>query len=160
MWSARRFGLQAAFFLPTSCEPSVMERMLCSPLVDFLAFPPASVSNSALEISMPNVRPIHTSASISRNQFLQVGFSGALGLGLADLATGRKANAAMESNALFGRAKSVVLLFLSGAPSHQDIWDLKPDAPAEVRGEFRPIDTVASGVQIGPHVPRLAMVAE
>ena len=66
----------------------------------------------------------------------------------------------MASSPLFGRAKSVILLFLSGAPSHQDIWDLKPEAPAEVRGEFRPIDTVVPGVQIGPHVPRLALVAD
>ena len=109
---------------------------------------------------MPQLPRIQSTSAISRNRFLQVGFSGALGLGLADLATGRKVNAETGSNALFGRAKSVVLLFLSGAPSHQDIWDLKPDAPAEVRGEFRPIDTVAPGVQIGPHVPRLAMVAD
>ena len=109
---------------------------------------------------MLKLEPILSTAAISRQRFLQVGFSGALGLGLADLSTARKVSAGMGSNALFGRAKSVVLLFLSGAPSHQDIWDLKPDAPAEVRGEFRPIATVAPGVQIGPHVPRLAMVAD
>ena len=80
------------------------------PAIDVLAFPLASAFDSALELSMPNLRPIHSPAAISRSRFLQVGFSGALGLGLADLATGRKASAAMESNALFGRAKSVVLV--------------------------------------------------
>ena len=97
---------------------------------------------------------------ISRHRFLQVGYSGMLGFGLADLIAGRSAKAASDSSSLSGRAKSVILLFLSGAPSHQDIWDLKPHAPAEVRGEFRPIDTVAPGVQIGPHLPRLALVAD
>ena len=97
---------------------------------------------------------------ISRHRFLQVGYSGMLGLGLVDLIAGRSAKAASDSSSLSGRAKSVILLFLSGAPSHQDIWDLKPHAPAEVRGEFRPIDTVAPGVQIGPHLPRLALVAD
>jgi len=79
---------------------------------------------------------------------------------MADMFVGQKAVAGTAASSLFGRAKSVILLFLTGAPSHQDIWDLKPDAPAEVRGEFRPIDTVTPGVQIGPHVPRLAMVAD
>ena len=109
---------------------------------------------------MSNLRPLNRTSLMSRNRFLQVGYSGLLGMGLANLASVKQANAAPEVSSLFGRAKSVVLLFLTGAPSHQDIWDLKPDAPSEVRGEFRPIDTVAPGVQIGPHVPRLAMVAD
>src|SRR5690606_35952006 len=47
-----------------------------------------------------------------------------------------------------------------GGPSHIDIWDLKPDAPAEIRGEFRPIDTRVPGLQITEHLPRLAQRAD
>jgi hypothetical protein len=49
---------------------------------------------------------------------------------------------------------------LFGAPAHQDIWDLKPDSPAEVRGPFQPIATAAPGIQLGEHVPKIASVAD
>ncbi|QDU18949.1 DUF1501 domain-containing protein [Urbifossiella limnaea] len=55
-----------------------------------------------------------------------------------------------------GRAKSVILLYLLGGAATQDMWDLKPAAPAEIRGEFRPIDTSVPGVRIGEHLPRTA----
>src|SRR5262245_54922389 len=54
------------------------------------------------------------------------------------------------------RARSVVLFNLLGGPPHLDMVDLKPDAPAEIRGEFHPIPTSAPGVQICEHLPRLA----
>ncbi len=110
---------------------------------------------------MSSARPsYHRASMLCRRQLLQAGYSAALGLGLSGVLKGRKASAASISTPLFGRAKSVIFIFLTGAPSHQDIWDLKPDAPAEVRGDFRPIDTNVPGVQIGPHVPRLAAVAD
>ncbi len=56
----------------------------------------------------------------------------------------------------FGRAKSCILLFMWGGPAHQDTWDLKPEAPVEIRGEFRPISTVVPGIEIGEHFPLLA----
>src|SRR5438067_12272279 len=55
-----------------------------------------------------------------------------------------------------GRAKNVILLYLLGGAATQDMWDLKPDAPAEVRGEFKPIATSAPGVRICEHLPRTA----
>src|SRR5438105_4710315 len=55
-----------------------------------------------------------------------------------------------------GKAKSVILLYLLGGAATQDMWDLKPDAPKEVRGEFKPVATSAPGVQIGEHLPRTA----
>jgi len=60
----------------------------------------------------------------------------------------------------FGRAKSVIFLFLQGAPSHIDLWDPKPAAPAEIRGEFAPIATSASGVFIGEVLPKIACEAD
>ena len=56
--------------------------------------------------------------------------------------------------------RSAILVFLGGGPSHQDTFDLKPQAPAEYRGQFRPIRTAASGVEICEHMPKLARSAE
>src|SRR5437867_3794178 len=52
-----------------------------------------------------------------------------------------------------GKAKNVMVLFLFGGAAHQDMWDLKPDAPVEIRGEFRPVATTAPGIQICEHLP-------
>ena len=94
-------------------------------------------------------------SGLSRKEFLQVGFSGMLGLGLAEVLAG-KAVAGPDA----GKARNVILVFLTGAPAHQDIWDLKPHAPSESRGEFRPIDTNVAGMQVGLHIPLLAQVAD
>src|SRR5438132_11513157 len=95
---------------------------------------------------------------MTRRQWLRVGGLGAAGLVLPDLLRGRAAVPAAES-ASFGRAKACILCFLFGAPAHQDIWDLKPDAPADVRGEFRPIASSVPGVWLGEHIPRIAQSA-
>ncbi len=91
---------------------------------------------------------------VPRRTVLQVGALGALGLTLPGLLRGRAA-----LGAPFARAESCVVVFLNGGPSHLDMWDMKPDAPAEVRGEFRPIATPADGVQLSEHLPRLARLA-
>lgn len=96
--------------------------------------------------------------AIHRREFLQVGYSGLLGLGLSSLYEGQ-AQAAASGNATGSserRAKSVVLVFLTGAPSHLDMFDPKPDAPAEIRGEFDTIATRTPGLLVGEHLPRLA----
>ena len=59
-----------------------------------------------------------------------------------------------------GKAKSVILIFNAGAPSHIDLWDLKPQAPENVRGPFNPIATNVRGVQISELLPRLAQRAD
>lgn len=106
----------------------------------------------------PAVRLHHHCLGLSRREALQVGFSGLLGLNFSQ-ALGRQA-AATDHTSTFGRAKSVILVFCTGAPAHQDIWDLKPEAPKEVRGEFAPADTNVPGVQITPHLPSLARMAD
>src|SRR5262245_38088574 len=55
-----------------------------------------------------------------------------------------------------GRGKVCIVLWMTGGPSHLDTFDLKPEARAEVRGEFRPIDTAVTGIQISEHFPRFA----
>lgn len=102
----------------------------------------------------------HTQFGIapSRRAALQVGFSGLLGLGFTEMLCG--AARADGTSPGFGRAKSVILVFQTGAPAHQDIWDLKPEAPAEIRGEFKPVETNVPGVLVGPHIPKLAAIAD
>jgi hypothetical protein len=61
-----------------------------------------------------------------------------------------------QTDRSFGRAKSCILLFMWGGPAHQDTWDMKPDAPAEIRGQFQPISTNVPGIQVCEHFPQLA----
>jgi hypothetical protein len=86
---------------------------------------------------------------LSRRNFLQLGAFGA-GLTLADALRARAASKPARPGKPF---KSAVFVYLPGGPSHMDMYDLKPDAPAEFRGEFKPISTNVSGVQICEYMP-------
>jgi hypothetical protein len=87
-------------------------------------------------------------AGVTRREWLYLGGLAASGLTLPRLlAAGRPAKA---------RAKSCLLIFMEGGPSHIDLWDMKPDAPAEVRGEFKPVRTTVPGVHVCEHLPRFA----
>jgi len=88
---------------------------------------------------------------VSRRVALQAGASSLLGLNLEHLAPLRAENANPTRS-----ARSVIYIFLSGGLGQHDSFDLKPDAPAEIRGEFRPIATATPGVQICEHLPMLA----
>ena len=91
---------------------------------------------------------------INRRNFLQIGAFGA-GLTLADVL---RLQAAQEPGASLKRTanKAAIMIYLPGGPSHMDMWDLKPDAPKEFRGEFNPINTNVPGVQICEHMPMQA----
>lgn len=89
--------------------------------------------------------------AFDRRDFLRVGAAGVIGAGLPFAP--KLAQAASSGT---GRAKSVLLVLLSGGPSQLDMWDPKPDAPAEVRGEFSSINTTLPGVSICEHMPKLA----
>ena len=93
---------------------------------------------------------------INRRSFLQVGSLG-LGAGAFSLADINRAEAARAAAGLStSRHKSVINIFLGGGPPHQDMFDLKPDAPTEIRGEFKPIATNVPGIQIGECFPQIA----
>ncbi len=92
--------------------------------------------------------PINRGLLLSRRGFVQAGCSTALGLSLARNA------AAAESKPR--KVKSVIIVFLTGAASHHDTFDMKPEAPAEIRGQFKPISTSVPGLQICEHLPLLA----
>src|SRR5438093_1045404 len=83
----------------------------------------------------------------------------ASGAGLAGLGPVPGSPALTTTGAVGGAAESTILFFLSGGASHIDTWDLKPDAPAEYRGPFRPIATSAPGVCLCEHLPLLAKEA-
>src|SRR5688500_15013004 len=91
--------------------------------------------------------PYRLCTGITRRDALRVGALGLAGFGLADVLR-LQAEAATLSGAPRGRAKSIVMIHLGGGPSHVDTYDPKPDAPSEVRGEFKAIDTNLPGVRI------------
>ena len=93
----------------------------------------------------------------TRRGFLRAGSLSLLGLSLPQLLAARAMGQSLGKLAgVPHKAKSCILLFMWGGPAHQDTWDLKPDAPAEVRGEFKPIATSVPGIQICEHFPQLA----
>jgi uncharacterized protein (DUF1501 family) len=98
-------------------------------------------------------------ASISRREWLQVGYAGLLGVGLPSL-VGSQSSGAEARPRTSREARSVIVVFLTGAPSHLDTFDPKPDAPPEVRGEFKTIATRVPGLRIGEHLPLLAARAD
>ncbi len=91
---------------------------------------------------------------VSRRSFLRIGAMGVAGLTLADLLR-LEAEAGVVSS-----GKALINIFLAGGPSHTDLFDLKPDAPSEFRGEFSPIKTNVSGMEICELMPRLAKMAD
>ena len=90
---------------------------------------------------------------MNRRGFMKIGAFGA-GLTLADML--RSKAQATQTGSAPTAAKSAIMIYLPGGPSHMDMYDLKPDAPVEYRGEFRPIQTNVNGVQISEHFPRQA----
>lgn len=91
---------------------------------------------------------------VSRRDALRIGALGVGGLTLADL---------LRADAQSGQSnshKAVIMIYMCGAPSHQDMYDLKMDAPAEIRGEFRPIPTNVPGIEISEHMPRTAAIMD
>src|SRR6266446_1878947 len=116
-------------------------------------------------LSIPGL-PGSTCDGFSRRELLRVGGAGLFGLSLAQVLQLQAAQKAIaqepgkptkdKPKSGFGRAKNVILIFLQGGPSHLDIWDNKPDAPADVRGDFKPIKTNVEGIMLSEVMPKLA----
>src|ERR1041384_3169520 len=87
---------------------------------------------------------------VSRRHFLKIGALGLGGFALPQLLQAESASGVRRSH------KAVIMIFLPGGPSHQDMFDLKMDAPAEIRGEFKPISTKVPGIQICEHLALIA----
>jgi hypothetical protein len=93
---------------------------------------------------------------ITRRTLLEAGTLSVAGLSLSSLLRAEAAEAPRQTR---GKAKSCIIVFLNGGPSHLDMWDMKPEGPAEIRGEFKPINTPVAGIQVSEHLPRLATLA-
>ena len=91
---------------------------------------------------------------VSRREILKIGALGLGGMSLPQLLQAESQSGSSK------RQKAVIMIYMCGAPSHQDMYDLKMDAPAEIRGEFRPIETRVPGFQICEHLPRLGNIAD
>lgn len=91
---------------------------------------------------------------VSRRDFLKIGGLALGGVSLPQLLQAQEANGAGRSH------KAIIMIFLPGGPPHQDMWDIKVDAPAEIRGEFKPIQTTVPGIEISEMFPRIAGMME
>ncbi|CAN5903918.1 DUF1501 domain-containing protein [soil metagenome] len=108
---------------------------------------------------------LHTNCeSVSRRDCLKLGLGALIGGGLGDALRlrGRSAEAGMVSRfgAGAGQAKSCILIWMDGGPSHYETFDPKPDAPAEIRGQYDPIETAIPGVHFSKHMTRLSSIAD
>src|SRR3989440_4393719 len=91
---------------------------------------------------------------VSRRNFIKIGALGMGGLALPQLLKAEAASGIRRS------PKAVIMIYLPGGPPHQDMFDLKTDAPSEIRGEFKPIKTKVPGLQICEHLPRIAAMTD
>ena len=91
---------------------------------------------------------------IARRDFLRIGGSAMGGFSLTELLSAESQNNIGSSN------KSLIMIYMPGGPPHQDMYDIKIDAPSEIRGEFNPIKTNVPGVQICEHLPKIASIAD
>jgi hypothetical protein len=106
-------------------------------------------------LQFESTKGVHSCDGLTRRDFLRVGAlsAGAVSLSLADFHR-------LHGEGSRGGGINCILLFLVGGPSQLDTWDLKPDAPSEVRGPFRPIRTNVPGISISEHFPQMARIAD
>lgn len=97
---------------------------------------------------------------VSRREAMRVGGLGAVGLSLPQLIQARSAQAASGSGLAFGKARSVILFWLSGGPPQHETWDPKPNAPEQIRGGFGTITTKTPGYFVGELMPKTAQLTD
>lgn len=98
---------------------------------------------------------------VSRRALLRVGGSGLLGISLGSMLRLQAATAAPIGAAPgWAKAKSIIMVYLQGGPSHLDLWDPKPDTPDNVRSAFKPIDTKVPGIQVMETLPKLSQITD
>ena len=96
-------------------------------------------------------------SGVNRRSFLTAGAAGMAGLSLPHWLSLSAAGAVDPSKA---KIKNCITLFLVGSPGHLDTWDMKPDAPEDIRGKFKPISTNVSDIQICEHFPLMARMMD
>src|SRR6188474_2595541 len=101
--------------------------------------------------------PVCSGHGVTRRSFLTAGASGLVGLSLPGVLNMEAQGAVNNSGP---RIKNCITLFLVGSPGHLDTWDMKPDAPENVRGKFRPINTNVPGIRICEHFPLMSRMMD
>ena len=104
-------------------------------------------------------KPVWRHTPFGRREALQIGAASIFGLGVNHLIALREAHAACGPQPL-AKAKSCIFIFLSGGLAQHESFDMKPDAPEDIRGEFKPISTRTAGFQICEHLPKLANISQ
>ncbi|MDB5337927.1 MAG: hypothetical protein JWN70_3546, partial [Planctomycetaceae bacterium] len=107
-------------------------------------------------LQLGNVR-VPVCHGVTRRSFLEAGETGLAGLSLPTLLSLQSAGAVESQNA---KIRNCITIFLVGSPGHLDTWDMKPEAPAEIRGKFKPISTNAPGIDICEHFPLMARMMD
>src|SRR5262249_54474563 len=105
-------------------------------------------------------RPHRLCDQISRREWLRIGSLGMLGLSLPALQAERAEASGSPQPRSGGKAKACILLYLGGGPPQHETWDPKPNAPAEIRGDLKPIATAVPGLHVGELMPRIARLAD
>src|SRR5262249_12815395 len=139
----------------TSCSKKQRRRELCGSDLPLVRRRPRMLSFLG--------RSVRLCDGLSRREVLRVGGLGVTGLAWSHWLRSRATAmppASVARRGRSGQARACILILNHGGPPHLDIWDLKPDAPAEIRGEFRPAPTCVPGIQITEHLPRLARLAD
>jgi len=115
---------------------------------------------NAREKTMLSLVAAKRSRLVNRRQWLQLGGMGAAALSLPQLLRAEAAQRTADKKSKPGSAKNCIYIFLCGGPSQLDMWDLKPTAPEDIRGAFKPIATSVPGIQIGELLPQVAKHAD
>jgi hypothetical protein len=102
----------------------------------------------------------HCPGTLPRRSFLRAGFAGLAGAAGLSLSSVLRGQAQAAASGELTSNKSIIMLWLWGGPSHMETFDLKPDAPREYRGEFRPIPTKVPGLEISEHLPLTARLGD
>src|SRR5712691_8096284 len=113
-----------------------------------------------INLIQTRIGSLPSSTDLSRRHLLQVGGLGLMGLSLPRLLAARETAGSGDPrrarDGLAPKADHCIVLFLNGGPSHLDMWDMKPDQPDGIRGEFQPIATSLPGYQVSDQMPQLA----
>ena len=99
---------------------------------------------------------MRTGGEFSRRDMLRLGSAGLMGLSLPGLLRAESQSGGLPAP----RAKNVIFYWCQGGPPHQDMWDMKPEAPAEIRGEFSPISSVIPGYTVCELMPKLSLLVD
>jgi hypothetical protein len=110
-------------------------------------------------LSIFGQRPTSHCDGHSRRHFLKIGGLGLGGMSLPQILKAEQQTSSAPAGKKLSH-KAIIMIYLSGGPSHQDMYDLKMDAPVEIRGTFKPIQTNVPGIEICEHMPRLAQMMD